>query len=473
MTAVGIAAGLVLLPWTSLLYVPMRWRPVGMYLWVFKVFAIAFAPFIAIVGTAVALAIGLLGSWWAAVPSALAAIGALAVVLRLGSIHPDLAGALGAGWEEHVPAQRRSRMVGRFWHGWLRRDPEARVHRDVAFASVPGTDRTLLCDVWQPPSDVSRSGAAVVYLHGSAYVFLDKDAGTRRLFSHLAAQGHVIVDVAYRLYPETDVHGMVADAKRAAAWAAAQASELAIDPAKIVLAGGSSGGHLALLAAYAHEDPVLTPPELAGSDPRICAVISLYGQVDMVAMNEHTGRDKVDRPDDPQPDWSAPPPGWAHRLFGDDADRLRLQFMSAGGRCDWLLGGTATEVPKRYAQVCVLNHVRPGCPPTLLIHGRHDQMAPVTASQQLHGRLHEAGAPVTAVYLPHTDHGFDLVGTAFSPAARIAIHALERFLAVISARDQPVAANAAPPAMVDMPRPAIVGPGPTRLEPERNPTHAG
>jgi hypothetical protein len=38
---------------------------------------------------------------------------------------------------------------------------------------------------------------------------------------------------------------------------------------------------------------------------------------------------------------------------------------------------------------------------------------------------------VTAVYLPHTDHMLD-AGTKWSPAARVAMYALERFLAVMA-----------------------------------------
>src|SRR5579859_3559063 len=38
---------------------------------------------------------------------------------------------------------------------------------------------------------------------------------------------------------------------------------------------------------------------------------------------------------------------------------------------------------------------------------------------------------LAAAYLPHTDHVFDLVGTRWSPAARVAVHVLERFLAAI------------------------------------------
>jgi acetyl esterase/lipase len=105
------------------------------------------------------------------------------------------------------------------------------------------------------------------------------------------------------------------------------------------------------------------------------------------------------------------------RLFGDNARRLRLQFMSFAGRCDWLMGGTPSEVPDRYAQVSALEQVRADCPPTLLVHGLHDQMAPVAAVRELHRALDGAGARVAAVYLPHTDHMFDVIGTAWSPAA--------------------------------------------------------
>jgi hypothetical protein len=44
--------------------------------------------------------------------------------------------------------------------------------------------------------------------------------------------------------------------------------------------------------------------------------------------------------------------------------------------------------------------------------------------------------PVTGVYLAHTDHGFDVLATVWSPPARMAIHVLERFLAILAATEQ-------------------------------------
>jgi len=170
-------------------------------------------------------------------------------------------------------------------------------------------------------------------------------------------------------------------------------------------------------------------------------VASQYGQVTLEAMYAHTSQHKICHPDDPRPDWAALPSKGMLRLFGADAARLRLQFMICAGRCDWLLGGTPSEVPGRYAQVSVLQRVGPECPRTLLLHGTHDEMAPVTTVRQLQDRLQQAGVPVAAVYLPHTDHMFDLIATRWSPAARVAIHVLERYLAVIATTDKDVAVH--------------------------------
>jgi acetyl esterase/lipase len=432
MTGLGIAVAFVLLVGCVLLYVPFRWRPVGLYLIAGKSLAAGYVPFIAALGIALAAVGAAFGSWWIAVPAGAAAVGAVVVMVRVGPVRVDLSGVLDDGWQDRIPAERRARMIRRWWAGRLRSGAQPRLRQDVRFATVPGTGRVLLCDVWQPPPGVRPSGLALVYLHGSGYYVFDKDFMTRPLFGHLAAQGHVVVDVAHRLFPETGVPGMVGDAKRAVAWVRGHATELAVDPDRIVLAGGSSGGHLALLAAYGPGEPALTPPELAGADLRVAAVASLYGQVGLDTLYWHTSQDKYSHPDDPQPDWTAPPSRALTRLFGASAARLRLQFMSYGGGTVWLVGGTPDQVPEAYAQVSAFSYVRPGCPPTLLLHGTHDEMAPVAAARRLQHRLQDAGVPVTAVYLPHTDHMFDLIGTRWSPAARVAVYALERFLAVIA-----------------------------------------
>ena len=159
LTAVGVTAGdLGRLPTRDPLYPPFRWRPVGRYLWVPKLAAGAFTPFIAAAGLLLALVGGLAGSWWLAAPAGLAAVGAAIVVVRLGRVRADLAAALGPDWADRIPNHRRTRMVGRGWGGRLPTAPEPRLRRDVVYAIVPGTGRKLLCDVWQPGWSPTPSG---------------------------------------------------------------------------------------------------------------------------------------------------------------------------------------------------------------------------------------------------------------------------------------------------------------------------
>ena len=117
--ALGMGIAVLLLAWTLLL-VPFRWRPVGLYLFVPKMAAGAFTPFIAAAGLLLALVGGLGGWWWLAAPAALAAVGAAIVIVRLGRVRADLTAALGPDWAGRIPTQRRARMVARWWRGRCR-----------------------------------------------------------------------------------------------------------------------------------------------------------------------------------------------------------------------------------------------------------------------------------------------------------------------------------------------------------------
>src|SRR6266545_4593835 len=62
----------------SLLYMPLRWCPVGIYLIMLRAYGLAFAPFIVMVGVALSVVGALRRSWSIAVPAGVAAVGALA-----------------------------------------------------------------------------------------------------------------------------------------------------------------------------------------------------------------------------------------------------------------------------------------------------------------------------------------------------------------------------------------------------------
>jgi acetyl esterase/lipase len=319
-------------------------------------------------------------------------------------------------------------MLQRRWTWHLPTAPEPDWQRDVPYWIVPNSERLLLCDLWQPPPGVPRSGLALVYVHGSAWCFLDKDFLTRPFFRHLAAQGHVVMDVAHRLHPETDMLGMVGDVKRAIAWMKAQANTYGVNPERVVLAGASSGGYLALLAAYTPAECALTPSDASDVDLSVRGVISCYGPADARLFYDYTN----------QGAWAtgqvvenhAPGPV-ARRLFGSNYERLGFGKTGATGALEPLLGGTPKDRPDRYALFSPTTHLRPDSPPTLLIQGKDDLLAPVTATNLLFQKLVAAGVPAVNVVLPHAEHAFDLTMPRWSPAAQTAWYYQERFLALL------------------------------------------
>ena len=416
---------------SSLLYVRIGHpiNPLRGILWILRLLAEAITPFVAL-GGAVAAGLGLLAR--APVAMLTAMLGAVAAVRDMRQVtapHPGFAQAFGVAWEQAISPEQQRGMLQRRWTWHLPAAPEARWQRDVPFWTLPDTDRRLLCDLWQPPRGVASPGLALVFLHGGAWYMLDKDFFTRPFFRHLAAQGHVVMDVAYRLYPETDMLGMVGDAKRAIAWMKAQGPAYGVNPERVVVAGGSAGGYLALLAAYTPRESALTPDDVGETDLSVRAVISCYGPTDLRAYYDYTRQDIWGHLG-----WAAeahPPGPLVRGVLGTSYERLGLGKSGAVGAMEPLVGGTPETVPDLYALFSPITHVQPGSPPTLLIQGKDDVIAPVSATNLLFEKLVAAGVPAVNIVLPHAEHGFDLVFPRWSPAAQTAWYYQERFLALM------------------------------------------
>lgn len=167
---------------------------------------------------------------------------------------------------------------------------------------------------------------------------------------------------------------------------------------------------------------------MGGADLSVRGVISCYGPTDVRAFYDYTRQNA----------WASgqvvearPPSPLARRLSGTSYERLGLGKTGAVGAMEPLLGGTPETVPDRYALVSPTTDVRPACPPTLLIQGKDDVLAPVTAANRLCEELVAAGVPAVNIMLPHAEHGFDLALPRWSPAAQTAWFHQERFLALM------------------------------------------
>ena len=120
----------------------------------------------------------------------------------------------------------------------------------VVFTRAPAVN-----GLWADPL-AARPGAAILYFYGGGYV-LGSPASRRKTAGHLAlaAQARALVP-AYRLAPEHPFPAAVEDAVAAYQWLLAEGA----DAARVVLAGDSAGGGLALATALALRDRGLARP---------------------------------------------------------------------------------------------------------------------------------------------------------------------------------------------------------------------
>lgn len=410
-------------------------QPTTPLVWMIKVFTSALSPLLFLLGLLIAVA----GWVFEEIPVLLIG-GCSAVLYLMHTVQTTRAPAADTALE-NMPCgnmkngiwpELKSGFLPRRYVVWLRKPPEPLFEQDIVYYTIAGTGRRLLCDIWQPAKAMKRSGLAFIYLHGSAWTSLDKDFGTRTFFRHLAAQGHVIMDVAYRLFPETDFMGMVHDTKQAVAWMKARALAFQINPDQIVIGGGSAGAHLALLAAYTASRKELTPPDREQADLRVHGVVSLYGQSDLVATYYHTCQHLTGQSSPHKKNQPDSMPSWIQKRMGKNIHRLGLDKEVAPGQLKPIIGGSPDEKREAYTLYSPITHVHQDCPATLIIHGRQDILAPVKAICRLYARLKNAGVPVAMHLLPQTDHGFDQILPKISPAAHNALFDVERFLAIMA-----------------------------------------
>jgi dipeptidyl aminopeptidase/acylaminoacyl peptidase len=146
-----------------------------------------------------------------------------------------------------------------------------------------------------------------------------------------------------------------------------------IDPARVLLWGGSAGGHLAALAALT------------------CGVAEY-------APDFNTGRlSRKEARAAKAPEVSTCVQGAAIWYGVSEIGTFQSENFTSLMGCD---------CADKMAMASPVNRVTAKAPPMLLVHGTADTEVPVAQSHVLEARLKANGVPVQALYIPDVDHGF-------------------------------------------------------------------
>jgi acetyl esterase/lipase len=409
----------------SLFLRPAR-NSMKLFLWTPKLLGAALSPFIRLTSVFGAL-LGILRGDWKLVGAGILGAGlANKFITELPNIDDQLVDAFGS-----------ERVADKFDHRHAavyesRNQPTLAgidFQRDVICGYNRQSSSSLLADLWQPGDETPRSGLGVVYAHGSGWRVGDKDLLTRHLFQRLTSQGHVVLDLAYTLWPDCDLPSMVSEFNQGILWLKENSAAMKINPEGIIAMGASAGGHLALLAAYASGQPEFKPSPQSG-DSSVRGVVAFYPPVDLVELyyqakeQQEIHTTKVDQLAEEIVARLFLLPRVADREGGHNHHPMRGFFVE-------MMGGTPEETPETYRLLSPIQHVHPDSPPTLLLQGSDDVFYLTPGVRRLHHELHKAGAVSILAEFPHTEHGFDLVLPSASPVARRANREVERFLSLL------------------------------------------
>jgi len=242
--------------------------------------------------------------------------------------------------------------------------------KDVVYATVDG--RPLALDLYLP-TDHARH-VLLVWVHGGAW-----NTGTKGgVPSQLVRSGLAVASVDFRQASEARFPAQVHDIKAAIRFLRANAATYGYRADRIVIAGASSGGHLAALVGVTNGHTQLEGAEgtSLGVSSDVQAVVSYYGASNLRTLLAQ----------------STP--------FGLNMRRPAL---------DRLLGAQPDQVPDLADLASPVVHVDPSDPPLLLFHGDQDPQMPINQSHELEGAYEKAGRPVTL----HVLHGVAHGGEAF------------------------------------------------------------
>ena len=239
------------------------------------------------------------------------------------------------------------------------------------------------------PGQVPTPMPAVIFIHGGGWVQGTKEGSMLRALPYLA-MGYSVVNVEYRLANVSLAPAAIEDCRCALRWVVAHAKEYNIDPDRLIVAGESAGGHLALTTGMIPANAGFDRTCFSVAEPRVAAIVNFFGITDI--------DDLLDGPN------KKPfPESWPYTVqwLGNQPNRAELAKATSP-----------------------LTYVRPGVPPTILIHGDADNLVPYSHSVKLRDALQKVGVPNELVTITKGGHG------TFAPAEwQQAFAAIEKFLA--------------------------------------------
>ena len=213
-------------------------------------------------------------------------------------------------------------------------------------------------------TDTQAPQPTIIFIHGGGWTGGAKETQTFSLMPYLE-MGWNAVNVEYRLARVSLAPAAVEDCLCALRWVIRNAKQYGFDTTKLVVSGGSAGGHLALTTGMIPASAGLDRQCPGTEELKVAAIVDWYGITDV-----------------------------ADLLDGENMRTYAVQWLGSMPN--------RVEIAKR---VSPLTYVRAGIPPIISIQGDADTVVPYSHSVRLQQALEKAGVDHELVTIPGGKHG--------------------------------------------------------------------
>ncbi len=231
---------------------------------------------------------------------------------------------------------------------------------NVVYTTAPNWEGKM--DIYLPPNE-NKASPVIINIHGGGWSSGSKD--TQGGFTPFFKAGFAVANIAYRLTGQATAPAAIEDTRCALIYLISNAKTLNIDVNKIVIMGGSAGGHLALMGGLLANDNRFDTNCPGAKNVKVAAIIDKYGIVDVGDQN-----------------------------YG--------RFRS-GSEVKWL-----GDKVKDYAfikSVSPIYQIKKDSPPVFIVHGDADPTVPYQQSIDLKKKLDEMGIKNEFLTIPGGLHG--------------------------------------------------------------------
>ena len=218
-------------------------------------------------------------------------------------------------------------------------------------------------DLYLPPSS-KKGNPVIMNIHGGGWKNGVKES--QGGFSTFFKAGYAVANLEYRLTGQATAPAAIEDVRCALIYLIKNAEALHIDKNRIVIMGGSAGGHLALMGGLLGNDHRFDTNCPGVEDVKVAAIVDKYGITDV---------------------WD-----WA---YGKN--------ITSKSATSWL--GDKAKDEKFAASVSPMTYVTKNSPPVFIVHGDADPTVPYQHSVDLYNKLLSLGVKTTFITVPGGLHG--------------------------------------------------------------------